>query len=147
MNALKIKNFNQHVFAVRLKEVLTLKRQSLEQLSNEMTISKEALQSMIDGQTPMNLPQLATLATALEISASWLAFGIGEPYLPTAEEALKLYSEDVSLTPAELQAKYSTWRPAEHPLLNQATWISEVDAGHTLAGYWDWVHEKLDTIK
>lgn len=147
MNTLKFKSYNQQVFSSRLGEVLTAKCRSLENLSNETSISQAALQSILDGRSDITLPMLAELADALEVSPAWLAFGTGEQTLPTAEVALKLYAGDSNTPVVDLQARYSTSRPSEHPLFNQATWISEVDGGRSLAGYWTWVHEMLNTTK
>lgn len=147
MNALKFKSYNQQVFSTRLSETLATQGRTLEQLSEEISISQSALQSILDGRSDITLPMLAELADALEVSPAWLAFGTGEQTLPTAEIALKLYADDSNIPVLELQAKYSASRPSEHPFFNQATWISEVDGGRSLAGYWAWVHEQLNTIK
>ncbi|QIE91187.1 MULTISPECIES: hypothetical protein [Pseudomonas] len=139
MKTLRIQYFNFSVLATRLSNEVNSRVGTLNALSAVTHIPSDLLDDFLTGAQCPTLLQLATIASAIDLSPAWLAFGQGEAELPSVEIARGQYASDLRLSPDELKAKYSF----EHPLFNQATWINQVAAGTYLEGYWAWASEHL----
>ncbi|MCG8911026.1 hypothetical protein [Pseudomonas sp. DP-17] len=139
MKTLQIQYFNFSVLATRLSNEVNSRAGTLDALSAVTHIPSDLLDDFLTGTQCPTLLQLATIASTIDLSPAWLAFGQGEAELPSVELARGQYASDLRLSPDELKAKYSF----EHPLFNQATWIKQVAAGTYLEGYWAWASEQL----
>ncbi|MDG9857399.1 hypothetical protein N5C93_27105 [Pseudomonas nitroreducens] len=139
MKPLQIQYFNLSVMATRLSKEVQSRAGTLDEFSAATHIPCDVLADFFTGVQCPTLYQLANIASAVELSPAWLAFGQGEAELPSVEAARGQYATDLHLSPDELKAKYSF----EHPLFNQATWINQVAAGTYLEGYWEWAAEQI----